>query len=130
MSRVRIYSPRGLVWDYTEAQPEPQACPCCGQPAQLVRPPSARGVQVILQADPGVGWAMATGSDYYIRWPGRGWVGVDIFGLFDWLIESGQVLFGRTITNAEYQAIFNQAKADKSLPEKAGFLSPRKERVP
>jgi hypothetical protein len=73
---------------------------------------------------------MATGSDYYIYRPGGGWLGVDIFGLFDWLIESGLALFGRTITNAEYQAIYAMAKTDKALPAKGGYLPPKQERVP
>ena len=75
--------------------------------------PPARDVQVILQADPERGPYFQSGSDYYVK-RGGAWVGVDIFGLFDYLLDSGLVLFGRTITNAEYQAIYRKAKAEKT----------------
>lgn len=79
------------------------------------RPP-ARDVQVILQHDPERGPYFQSGFDYYV-WkdapaPGR-WMGCDIFGLYDYLIDSGIVLFGRTVTNAEYNAIYQRAKGDK-----------------
>jgi hypothetical protein len=74
--------------------------------------PPARDVQVILQVDPERGPYFQSGSDYYVM-RGEHWVGVDIFGLFDYLLDSGLVLFGRTISNAEYQAIYVQAKGDK-----------------
>ena len=73
--------------------------------------PPARGVQVILQND-GDGPVFVTGADYYVR-QGDLWHGVDIFGLYDYLLDSGLVLFGRTITREEYQAIYQQAKVDK-----------------
>lgn len=78
-------------------------------------PPPARGVQVILQEDDRVGPYFQTGSDYYV-WieDQQKWQGVDIFGLFDYLIESGLVLFGRTITNQEYQEIYQKAKVHKN----------------
>lgn len=74
--------------------------------------PPARGVQVIVQEDDS-GPYMTTGADYYI-WREDRWVGVDIFGLFDYLIESGLVLFGRTITNDEYREILQRAKVEKN----------------
>jgi hypothetical protein len=74
--------------------------------------PPARDVQVILQSDE-AGPYFQSGSDYYVLRDGR-WVGVDIFGLFDYLLDSGFVLFGRTITNDEYQAIYQRAKVDKA----------------
>ena len=109
------------------------------------RPP-ARDVQVILQEDEN-GPYFQSGSDYYVLVDDR-WLGVDEFGLFDFLLDSdfyryenlhhwlliesswiemknrmefyfhlmdtGLVLFGRTITNKEYQAIYQRAKVDKS----------------
>lgn len=81
----------------------------------------ARDVQVILQHDDKVGWTTLSGSDYYIRRDER-WIGVDIFGLFDFLLESGLVLFGRTITNREFLEIYQQAKSDKNLMNKNAFL--------
>ena len=73
---------------------------------------SARDVQVILQIDPERGPYFQSGNDYYVDRDGV-WIGVDIFGLFDYLMDSGLVLFGRTIRNEEYSAIFQRAKADK-----------------
>ena len=74
--------------------------------------PPARDVQVILQVDPRRGPYFQSGSDYYV-WCEDHWLGVDIFGLFDYLIDSGLVLFGRTIRNEEYQDIYRQADIDK-----------------
>lgn len=73
----------------------------------------ARDVQIILQVDPGRGPYFQSGSDYYV-WREDHWRGVDIFGLFDYLMDSGLVLFGRTIKNEEYQAIYQKAKGDKA----------------
>ena len=73
--------------------------------------PPARDVQIILQEDRD-GPYFQSGSDYYV-WLEDHWLGVDLFGLFDFLIESGLVLFGRTITNMEYLAILEKAKVEK-----------------
>jgi hypothetical protein len=68
-------------------------------------------VQVIIQPDENVVWYSQCGDDYYI-WRNRRWWGVDIFGLFDYLLQSGRkcVLFGRTIDNKDFQRIFMEAK--------------------
>lgn len=84
----------------------------------------ARGVQVIIQPDKGVVWATQTGQDYYIWRDGRWWA-CDIFGLFDFLIEGGQVKFGRTITTDEFNEIFQRALGEAN---KGGFLN--RERKP
>ena len=73
--------------------------------------PPARDVQVILQEGDN-GPYFQSGSDYYV-WLEDRWLGVDQFGLYDFLIESGLVLFGRTITNKEYRAILKKAKIKK-----------------
>ena len=75
--------------------------------------PPARDVQVILQVDPQRGPYFQSGNDYYVNRDGV-WIGVDIFGLFDYLMDSGFVLFGRTINSKEYDAIYQKAKGDKS----------------
>ena len=74
--------------------------------------PPARDVQVILQ-DGENGPYFQSGADYYI-WKDNCWLGVDLFGLYDFLLDSGLVLFGRTITNEEYQKIYQRAKVEKS----------------
>ena len=84
----------------------------------------ARGVMVIVQDDEHVGWATQTGSDYYVWRDGRWW-GVDIFGLYDFLIELGLVKFGRTITSKEFNAIYQRALSEAP---KHGFKP--KERKP
>jgi len=71
-----------------------------------------RGVQAIVQDHPEVGVEISTGSDYYV-WRGGRWVGVDKFGLYDYLLESGLVLFGRTVTSGEYRRIFKEAVSRK-----------------
>jgi hypothetical protein len=55
-----------------------------------------------------VGSEIVTASDYYVLENGK-WRGVDIFGLFDYLLDSGLVLFGRTIARDEYQKIVREA---------------------
>lgn len=80
----------------------------------------ARGVQVIVQEDYDVGFHLQTGDDYYL-WNGEKFVGVDIFGLFDFLIETGLVKFGRMITNAEYREIFDWANTSRKWLNKNSF---------
>lgn len=84
----------------------------------------ARGVITILQTDGEVGWHLASGSDYYVWRDGRWW-GVDINGLFDYLMDTGLVTFGRMVDTATYNRIFSEAMADKDLGEKHGFLPRR-----
>ena len=79
----------------------------------------ARDVQIIVQDHPEVRVELVTGGDYYV-WMSSGnrayWWGVDIFGLFDYLIEPGykRVLFGRTLTREEYGKIIQKANIDKA----------------
>lgn len=84
----------------------------------------ARGVQVILQNDPDLGWTTQSGSDYYVLRDGRWW-GCDINGLFDYLMDTGLVVFGRMIDREQYNRIFGQAMADRELPVKTGWLPRR-----
>ena len=81
-------------------------------------PIPARDVQVIAQEDPVAGWAMQSSKDYYVR-KGERWQGVDIFGLFDYLMDSGLVLFGRTVRTEEYQAIADRARAEMPIVKQA-----------
>jgi hypothetical protein len=85
-----------------------------------------RGVQVIVQDHPDIGWHTQSGYDYYVRRDGR-WVGVDLFGLYDWLLDQGDVLFGRTLSRKQFNEVM--AVALKDLGEaKTGWL--RDERKP
>jgi len=75
--------------------------------------PPAIDAQVILQPQEDVGSEILTGKDYYVFRGGR-WVGVDIFGLFDFLMTTGLVLFGRTIDAKVYADIVRQAQDDRT----------------
>lgn len=80
----------------------------------------ALGVQVIVQEDLDTGRYNQSGSDYYVFRDGRWW-GVDIFGLFDFLIHHAPVTFGRTIANKDYLEIYYQAEADPAFPRRSAF---------
>jgi len=92
-------------------------------PADKDRIPEARGVQAIVQDHPEVGSELVTAADYYVRDADGAWRGVDIFGLFDYLLDSGVVLFGRTISRNDYQSIMREALKTKEtwLPVERKF---------
>jgi hypothetical protein len=91
---------------------------------------AARGVQVIVQDHPDVGWYTQSGGDYFVYRDGRWW-SCDIAGLFDFLLDSGIVLFGRMVDKDEFTRIYGEALADRDLAEKTGFLPKRiKDRRP
>lgn len=82
-----------------------------------------RDVQVITKRDSEAGWVTVTGCDYYVfdlQNSDRNWTGVDLFGLWDYLASPGwkRVLFGRMVTNNEYDGIMTRALSDPELPEK------------
>jgi len=81
-----------------------------------------RDVQVIVQHDADHGWHLTLGSDYYV-WRTGAWVGVDLFGLWDYLAAPGwkRVLFGRTIGNEEFQAIYRKAKGERNQLNREGI---------
>jgi len=83
----------------------------------------ALDVQAIVQEDERVGWAMTHSRDYYV-WLGDRWLGVDLFGLWDYLTQPGwkRALCGRTLTSAEFQAIYARAKVDRTFADKNGYL--------
>ena len=84
----------------------------------------ARDVQVIVLEDKDHGWITQAGTDYYI-WNHSRWWGVDLFGMYDYLIEDGwkRVLFGRTLAKDEYQAIFKRASDDMQFERKTAFAN-------
>ena len=84
----------------------------------------ARDVQVIILEDKDVGWITQAKTDYYI-WNKNRWWGVDHFGLYDYLIEPGykRVLFGRTLSQDEFQAIFKRASDDMQFERKTAFAN-------
>ncbi len=78
-------------------------------------------MQAIVYEDAAVGWVMATNGDFYIRRDDR-WTAVDFAGLLDYVVNELDVLAGRTISNAEYQRIYAEAKADMNFAKKTGYL--------
>ena len=82
-----------------------------------------RDVQAIVQPCPHVGWAMQHTADYYVwRDDLDTWRGTDIFGLWDYLASDGlkKVLFGRTISTAQFDDIYQRAKQTRD-EKKTGF---------
>ncbi len=78
-------------------------------------------VQAVVQNDPdphGTGRYVHKEYDYYVFAEGR-WIGVDMFGLFDYLMRSGLVKFGRMIPSAEYRKILKKATDDPDFHPKA-----------
>jgi len=82
-----------------------------------------QGVLVIAQADPDVGRELRYGSDFYV-WDGGRWLGVDQFGLWDYLARPGwrKVLAGRTVGPREMEEAYRAALEDPSLPAKTARL--------
>lgn len=83
-----------------------------------------RNVQVIAVQDESLGKRIERSNDYYIWTPSNGkWRGVDQFGLFDYLIEPGYkiVLFGRTLSDDEYRAIWDRVLNDTEMPPKSAI---------
>jgi len=74
-----------------------------------------RNVQIVVVADPEHGWTLLNQHDYYWYMPVLDtWRSGDLFGLFDYLLTDGpkRVLFGRTLTRAEFQAVYMRACAE------------------
>lgn len=107
MLQWRIYYDTGAVRDDTQGP---------------LQPDEKLGVQVIQYPDPVVGRVVLSMRDYY--WlADYGWDGGDLFGLFDYLIQSSApvVLFGRGIRTPRYREILKKALADTDFPAKSGW---------
>lgn len=85
-----------------------------------------RGVQAIAYPDLATGYRVLSQHDYYWWEHDAGqWFGGDTFGLWDYLAQPGwkKVLFGRSMTDEEYEALLRRASNDSELPEKSAFDS-------
>lgn len=104
----RVYYGDGTVFD-----------PGMGSPYDA----PARNVQMVAVADPEHGWYLCRGTDFYWLLDNGGWRGGDIFGLWDYLIEPGprKVLFGRSVTHDEFEAILLRALNDPEMPQKTAW---------
>jgi hypothetical protein len=72
----------------------------------------ARHVQAILQDDRYVGVHGLTQSSAY-GWRDGEWIGLDWFDVWDFLLDSGIIVFGSTVRREEYKAIMDRVNADK-----------------
>lgn len=79
-----------------------------------------RNVQFVLCPDPIVGRRIHSCCDYYLYRDGQPF-GVDIFGLFDYLLEIGLVKFGRSLTRRDFDAIQQQVFNDPDFPVKSAW---------
>jgi hypothetical protein len=98
----RIYYSDGSFYDQDENSPMP-----------------VLDAQIIVQKDQDRGWITTHGADFFIRKGGRWW-GVDLYGLFRFLMDTGSVLFGETIRHKEFDEIYQRAKAYKNEMAKGG----------
>lgn len=110
MIKWRIYYSDGSVFDNSMGAPEDAP---------------GRDIQVIGEADESVGWTTQTKADFYVfdvPFFG-GWMGVDHFGLFDYLSRPGLkiVKFGRMLTHAEYSSVLQRALNDPDAHRKSAW---------
>lgn len=83
-----------------------------GTTSEDTKPPP-RDVQAILQKDEEGRWIVRSGGDFYVLEDGV-WVERNgIFSLFDYIMDTGLVLFGRTVSNEKYGAVMAQAMKDR-----------------
>jgi len=80
------------------------------------------GVICVVQRDPGTGRAILTGYDYYVCL-GDDWLGVDLFGLLDYVLNHLErirgVIAGRAVMNDIYAAVMRRALDDPDFPVKS-----------
>jgi hypothetical protein len=105
----KIYYGDGSTFDSTEGDPEDAP---------------ATDIQIIIQFSEDGERDRQSGSDYYVRRDGR-WQGVDIFGLFDYLMSESRVKFGRYLSNRAFRRISDHANSDPAMVGRSG---PRKKR--
>ena len=102
-------------------------------------------VQVIVQPHIESGRYMQVERDYYIYWANRKrWVGVDLAGVMDFLVElhklswgeeidsgiiiqravnTGLVKLGRTLGRERFYEIYRIADSDPYLPRRTGYMA-------
>lgn len=81
------------------------------------------GVEVIVQDDEQSGRWNQCMDDYYI-WKGDRWLGVDQFGMYDYLLHNTGpciVLFGRTVPNDAFRLILKKAEEDPEFPLRSAW---------
>jgi hypothetical protein len=102
----KVYYDNGNTFSDLDGLPEDAPC---------------RGVQAIVRTDPDVGRRICRTDNFYVF--DTEWKGVDQFGLYDYLSDTGLkiVKFGRTIGDREYEAVLSKAVNDPDFPRKSAF---------
>jgi hypothetical protein len=87
----------------------------------------ARGVQVVISTSNENGlevWRPWRETNYYVYFHGEDrWLGVDMFGMWDYLCEPGpkRVLFARTMFDEDWHALLQWVNEHPDLPIKTGW---------
>jgi hypothetical protein len=106
--RWAIYYDNGSVWCWHEVGEDAGQLPKVGV--------IAIKQEVILGPGQFPDTRLISGFDYYWRddKDPDGWGGGDLFGMYDYLTQSGHkvVLFGRTISRERFQRIYDGARLD------------------
>lgn len=84
-----------------------------------------RGVQAIVQPDVANGFRILTKDYYFWSTEDERWYAADSFGLWDYLAQPGwkTVLFGRSITESEFDAVYHDACNSELFDDKTAFRS-------
>lgn len=70
-------------------------------------------VQVVLFSDPVTQWAMRHGGDFFRLADDGTVVSMDLIGMIDYVVNVlGMVKAGRMLTRAEFDKVYQRAKAD------------------
>ena len=80
-------------------------------------------VQVIVQDSADHGRILTCRLDYYVFQPEiNAWLGVDLFGLWDYLQQPGprKVIFGRTLPSRKFNELYKIAYHDPDFSAKTG----------
>lgn len=83
-----------------------------------------QGVICTVNRDDEVGRQIINQYDFYWwHYEEEYWYGGDIFGLWDYLTQSGEkiVLFGRSVPRDQYRTIHQQAVNDPDFPKKSAW---------
>jgi hypothetical protein len=83
-----------------------------------------RNIQCIVRVDEEVGRYIERMDNFYVWCSDReNWKGVDRFGLYDYMLYEKHtvILFGRTITEKEYKAIYDRAVNDSGMLRKSAM---------
>ena len=85
-----------------------------------------QGALIIAMANESTGRDLLHLADYYL-FKGERWIGLDLFGLLDHVLnllgEVEGVVAGRTVSDAEYRAAYMRAKHDPDFPPKSATRS-------